>query len=293
MKTTSRRFFHALWLLTLAIGLLQAPPFDAQEASGPRRIISLVPAVTEMLFAIGAGGRVIAVSSFDRFPPEVATLPRVGALIDPDTERILSLRPDLVAIYHTQQDVRAQLARAQVPVFVYEHAGLADVTATLRQVGQRVGAPGPAAKLASSIEARIDAVRKRSRGRARPRTLVIMGRDPFVLRGMYASGGTGFVHDMVTAAGGDNVFADVDREAVQATTELVITRRPDVILELRAEPPDDAIRNRELAAWNALTSVPAVRARRVHIIGDARTIIPGPRVAEGVELLERVLHDAP
>lgn len=256
----------------------------------PQRIISLVPAVTEMLFAIGAGDRTIAVSSFDRFPPEVEKLPRVGALLDPDVERILSLRPDLVIVYRTQNDLQTQLTRAQVPFFPYEHADLADVTATLRRIGERVGTPERAAQLAGAIEQRIDGVRKRAAPSTRPRTLVIIGRDPFALRGMFASGGIGFIHDMATAAGGENVFADVSRQAVQATTELIIARRPEIIVELRAEPVDSRTLTRELAAWAALSSVPAVRDRRVHIIGDARTVIPGPRVAEAVELLAGVLH---
>ena len=87
----------------------------------PQRIVSLVPAVTEMLFAIGAGPRVVGVSSFDKYPPEVSTRARVGALVDPDLERILSLRPDLVVVYATQDEFRAQLERARIPAFVYQH----------------------------------------------------------------------------------------------------------------------------------------------------------------------------
>ena len=92
----------------------------AQRA--PTRIISLIPAVSEMLFAIGAGRQVVAVSSFDDYPPEVLKLPRVGALLDPDLERILSLRPDLVIVYESQVDLRRQLERATIPMFVYKHA---------------------------------------------------------------------------------------------------------------------------------------------------------------------------
>jgi len=87
----------------------------AREQS-PRRIISLIPAATEMLFAVGAGARVVAVSSYDRYPPEVTRLPTVGALIDPNVERILSLKPDLVVIYASQTDLKQQLARAGIAV---------------------------------------------------------------------------------------------------------------------------------------------------------------------------------
>jgi iron complex transport system substrate-binding protein len=243
-----------------------------------------------MLFALGAGDRVVAVSSFDRYPPDVERLPKVGALLDPDLERILSLRPDLVAVYESQVDLRRQLDRAKVPVFPYTHATLADVMSTLLRLGDRIGTRERAQTVTAEMKSRIAAVRSRVASRPRPRTLIVFGRESFALRAIYASGGYGFVHDMVTAAGGDNLFADMKRQAVQATTEAILARRPDVILELRAEPLSPADQEKELATWAQLQSVPAVRNRRVHIITDARTVIPGPRVADGVELIARVLH---
>ncbi len=105
-----------------------ATPRVSAQAKPPQRIISVIPAVTEMLFAIDAGPQVVAVGTFDRYPPQVDRLPRVGALVDPDVERILSLEPDLVAVYASQTDLRTQLARADIPMYVYSHAGLADVT---------------------------------------------------------------------------------------------------------------------------------------------------------------------
>ena len=278
---------RAKLLLTTALMTLTLAAYAAQQ---PQRIISLVPAVTEMLFALGAGDRVVAVGSFDKFPPEVEKLPKVGALLDPDLERILSLRPDLVVVYGSQADLRAQLDRARVPMFIYSHAALADVTETIRSLGERIGAPERAGILAREIERRIAAVRTRVAGKPRPRTLIVFGRERLALRGIYASGGYGFVHDMVEAAGGDNIFGDINQQSVQASAELILARRPDVILELRADPLDPDTEARERAVWNALSSVPAVRSGRVHIIADPRTVIPGPRVAEGVEVIARVLH---
>ena len=263
---------------------------QAAGQSKPARIISLIPAVSEMLFAIGAGPRVVAVSSFDDYPPEVLTLPRVGALVDPDLERILSLRPDLVIVYESQIDLRRQLDRAKIPVFVYKHAGLADITTTIRQLGERVGQQEGAAAVIRRIEEKLRDIRMRVSGRPRPRTLLVFGRDALALRGVYASGGTGFLHDMLDAAGGDNVFADVPQQSVQATSELVLARRPDAILELRAGAMSPAEQRQEIAVWQALPSVPAVRAGRIAIITDPRTVVPGPRVAEGTELIARALH---
>jgi cobalamin transport system substrate-binding protein len=256
----------------------------------PSRIISLIPAVTEMLFALGAGPQVVAVSSFDEYPPEALELPRVGALLNPDLERILSLRPDLVVVYESQADLRRQLERAAIPMFVYKHASLADVSVTIRQLGTRIGRDGDAATLVKRIDDQLADIKRRVAGRPRPRTLIVFGRDALTLRGIYASGGLGFLDDMLTLAGADNVFADVKQQSVQATTELILARRPEVILELRAGDMTAEQQRREVAVWQALSSVPAVRSGRIAFITDPRTVVPGPRVAEGTELFARALH---
>lgn len=272
-------------LAILAAALLSSPP-----APPPARIVCLVPAVTETLFAIGAGAQVAAVSSFDNYPPDVAGLQRVGALLDPDVERILSLRPDLVVVYASQADLRTQLGRAGVPTYVYTHAGLPDVTTTIREVGERTGHGASASQLAGTIERRIAAVRHTIDGLRKIPALVVFEREPLSLRGIYASGGIGFIHDLLEAAGGRNVFADVKQEAVQATTELVLARRPEVILELRPAVTTETDRRREIAAWDRLGSLPAVRSKRIYIFSDQKMSIAGPRVGEVVETLARTLH---
>ncbi|HSC29949.1 MAG TPA: helical backbone metal receptor [Vicinamibacterales bacterium] len=256
----------------------------------PGRIISLIPAVTEMLFAIDAGPQVVAVSSFDDYPPEVRGLERVGALLNPDLERILSLKPDLVVAYATQDDLIARLARARVPTFRYEHAGLADVTTTIRALGGRIGRQTEAARLAARIEADLNEIRRRVAGRPRPSVLLVFGREARSLRGIHASGGVGFLHDMLVAAGGANVFADVPRQAVQATSELVLARQPEVILEIRGGEMSPAQQRHELDVWRSLPAVPAVRTGRLTMFNDPRTVVPGPRVAEGTRLIAAVLH---
>lgn len=261
------------------------------SAQAPRRVISLVPAVTEMLFAIGAGSQVAAVSSYDQDPPEVKALPRVGALLDPDVERILSLRPDLVITYGSQTDLQVQLARAGIPFFDYRHAGLATITATMRALGARTQHAREAEAAALGIESRLAAIRAANAGRPRPRTLLVFGRERGTLRNVYASGGRGFLHDMLEAAGGVNVFADVDRESVQASTELILARAPDVILEMRsADVLTTEEATREAASWASLASVPAVRQTRVVVLTGRGLTVPGPRVADVVQRMADALR---
>jgi iron complex transport system substrate-binding protein len=283
----------------LLVALFLAAPrvsADFQISKSPnfqiQRIISLVPAATEMLYAIGAGPRVVAVSSYDSFPPDVKKLPSVGALLDPNVELILSLKPQMVVVYASQTDLKQQLARAGIGVFDYRHAGLPDITTTIRALGERTGTSARAEEVARGIERGLDDIRRKVKDRPRPRTLLVFGRERLALRGLYTSGGVGFLNDMLEAAGGTNVFADVKVQAVQASTEQILARRPDVVLEARATnsawPSGD--RQAELNVWNALGSIPAVRNHRVLFLFDDRIVIPGPRVVEGTLVLAKALH---
>lgn len=267
---------------------------QAQGVSGsgerPSRVVSLVPALTDMLLAIGARPQLVAVSSYD-IAPEVKDLPRVGALLDPDVERIIALEPDLVLAYGSQEDLMAQLGRAAIPTFSYRHGGLAHVFATIRQLGTRVGRGEAAERVASDLERRIAEIRARVATAKRPRTLLVFGREAGTLRGIYVSGGRGFLHDMLEAAGGANVYADIAAESVQASSEMILRRAPDVIIELRSTRPttasDVAL---DLQPWRSLAAVPAVRTGRLHILSGSAINVPGPLVAEGVERFARVLH---
>jgi iron complex transport system substrate-binding protein len=257
-----------------------------------RRIVSLVPAVTELLFAIGAGPQVVAVSSFDDFPPEVKALPRVGALLDPDVERILALRADLVMSYGSQTDLQGQLGRANIRVFNYRHAGLAGIFETLDRLGPEVGRRAEAQRLAASLRAHLDRVRAAVSNRRRPKTALIFERDPGTLRGIYVSGGRGFLHEMLEIAGGTNVFADVDREAVQPSSETLLARAPEVIIEIRATgllSPTDAL-DQERRVWAPLATIPAVRTNRIHFLNGDYLLVPGPRVGQATETFARTLH---
>jgi iron complex transport system substrate-binding protein len=261
------------------------------RSTAATRIVSLVPALTEMLFAIGAGPQVVAVSSYDEFPPEVKALPHVGALLDPDMERILALRPDLVISYGSQTGVQAQLARAKIRVFSYRHAGLNGVFTSLKEIGEAVGRPAESERLARELRTGLDGIQARVRGRSRPRTLLVFERDPASLRGIYVSGGVGFLHEMLGIAGGVNVFADVPRESVQPSIETILARAPEVIVEVRATglmaSPDVTQARR---VWGTLGSLPAVQHGRIHILLGDHLVVPGPRVVQGTDAFARALH---
>ena len=282
--TRHRRLAAAACVLSAAMAAVAA-----QEHA--TRIVSIVPALTEALFAMGAGDRVVGVGSFATHPAEVASRPRVGGLIDPDMEQIFALRPDLVLLYETQRDQIAQLRRAGIPVFAHAHGGLTDTLSVIRRLGARIGQPQDAARVSGTIETRLAALRSRLGGRTPPRVLLVFGREPGSLRNVYASGGVGFLHDMLGAAGGRNVFAAVRRESVQLTSEAILAAAPEVIVELTYDKRmTAATQAAEIAVWDRLPAVPAVRTRRVHLLLGNQFVRPGPRLADATEAIAQVLH---
>lgn len=275
----------------IACGTSPRGPAPQTEGNVARRIVSLVPALTEMLFAIGAGPQVVAVSSFDDYPPETKALPRVGALLDPDVERILALQPDLVLTYGSQGSLEAQLASAGIRTFSYRHGGIQTISETMRDLGAATGHAASALSKVTELEAQLEAVKAKVRDRSRPRTLLVFGRQPGSLQQLYVSGGTGFLHEMLEAAGGISVFADVARESVQPSQETLITRAPEVILEVsptRQISAMDAVQER--AVWSPLASVPAVKSGRIYFLHGDYLVVPGPRVGLATETLARALH---
>jgi iron complex transport system substrate-binding protein len=276
----------------LAILLLTAAATGRpQTPARPQRIVSLIPAVTEMIYAMGDGSRVAAVSNFDHFPADVDRLPRVGGLLDPSVERILAIKPDLVIVYATQKELIERLDRAGIPYFSYQHRALADIMTTIRAVGARIGSAARGDAVAAEMDRTLAGIRAKTANLPHPATLLVFERDPGSLRNVYASGGYGFLHDMLEIAGGRNVFAGMKQQAVQASTEMLLSSKPDVIVELRY---GDSLKNadiaRELRAWDALASIPAVRTHRVSVLTGDEFVVPGPRVVEATLKLARVIH---
>ena len=295
MAAGAKRLVLCLLLILVTAGPQASSPLDGQALAArqqpARRIISLVPSLTEILFAIGAGPAVIGVDSFSNYPPAVEKLPRVGALVDPDVERILSLRPDLVITYGSQTVVESQLARASIRTYSYRHGGIDRVLESIKELGRATGRIRESDALVARLTSELDALRARVKGRPRPRTVLVLDRQPGTLREVYVSGGIGFLQDMLTAAGGENAFADSRTESAQPSTETLLTRAPQVIIEVRADGLiSPAAVQGERNVWGTLASIPAVRNARIYFLAGSHLVVPGPRLVQGAEDLARVLH---
>jgi iron complex transport system substrate-binding protein len=270
--------------LFLLCCLLLAPAARAGEgaaAAPPRRIVSLAPSVTELLFALGVGDRVVGVTRYDDFPPAVTRLPKVGGFVDPDAEAVLALHPDLVVAVRTSggRGRLDTLARLGATVLSVSDGSLDDLWQSLRTLGQRLGCVEAAEALHRRIERELAEATAAARpGDARRRALVVVGHKPLV-----GVGAGTFIDELLRLAGGENVlkrggpYPVLDLEAVAALT-------PEVILDLAA-----AHEAAGAAFWQSARFVPAVARGRVVRLEDAALLRPGPRLPQGLRLLVRGL----
>lgn len=253
-------------------------------AKRPERIVSLSPSNTEILFAIGAGSRVVGVDNFSDHPPEVRSLPRVGGLVDTNYERIVELRPDLVfTIGGTEQQVR-RLEQLGIPVVVVQPRTLQDVFERIERIGQLVDEVEGARRVVAQMRQRVDAIRRAVATvpeSERPRVFYEVWHDPLM-----TVGPGGFIHDVIVTAGGVNVFADAQQEWPQVNLEDVVRRDPQVIITPFKESYEQLVARRP-PGWQGIA---AVREGRVLLIDQNLISRPGPRIVEALEWIAHFLH---
>lgn len=252
-------------------------------ARPPGRIVSLAPGHTETLFALGAGDRVVGVTVHGDWPPPARWLPRVGGFGEVDLEAVLSLRPDLVLAAGLQSaGAVPALRRLGVPTFVLEPTRLEEVLDGIRRVGRLVGAEEAGDGLADRLSSRLAGLRASVATASRPRVFFELSEDLFTV------GPGSFLHDLIRAAGGDNIAGEAGRPYPRLSAEAVIASDPEVIL-LADHPAGVGIDDvKARPGWAGIT---AVRRGRVLEVDDVDVLNrPGPRVVDGLEFLVRALH---
>lgn len=251
----------------------------------------MAPHLTETVFALGQGDRVVGVGSFCDYPPEIESLPKVGGYIDPDLERITMLKPGLLIVPGRHEKV-AEYARLQGVSVLHVHMdSLETIHAGIRQLGQAMGCPEAAAGLRARIQAELDEVRAAVAGRPRPKVLIITGRSQHTFDSLFTANAESFISEVVDAAGGDNVFHDAEEIYFEASKEAVVMEAPEVILEFHAGEKIDLEERLAYAKdWEQLPSLPAVREGRIYLIVESYALRPGPRVGEVARRIAEILH---
>ncbi len=272
-----KRLAAAALLLMLASCHRAHPP----AAHAAARIVSLAPSTTEILYALGAGDRLVGRDQYSDWPPAAEKVPIVGSDLQPSVERIVALRPDavFVATSANARDLPGELERLGIRVVVSHVETLDDLWRDIARIGEAVGKRDAADALVADLRRRIATVHARVASLPPPRALVVVWADPLTV-----VGGKSFVDEEIRAAGGTNIAADAPQPYPQYSVERMLARAPEVIVvgSHKGGPT--------LAPLTRHASLPAVKSGRVHAVDGDLLFRPGPRIVDGIETLARLFH---
>jgi iron complex transport system substrate-binding protein len=251
----------------------------AQPAS---RVISLTPGITESLFALGAGERVVGVTDYCTYPLEASSRPRVGGMVNPSIETIVGLNPDLILMSmegNLRQDFTA-LTSLGIPVFVTNPRNLEGIYRSLRALGRLTGTTNHADAVVASMQARENAIRIHL-PKKKQRVLLLVSIQPLIVAGKNT-----FLDELLTLAGGENLAAASALTYPTYSRETVVAQNPDAMVLV-----SDVVTNLEILTdifpeWSRLT---AVRRHRIYRVDADILSRPGPRSIDGLELLSSII----
>jgi iron complex transport system substrate-binding protein len=256
-----------------------------------KRVVSLAPAFTETLIALGAADRVVGIGRFDPEIPGRPDVPRLGDAMGVNLETLTALHPDVVLVNARVLAEKLAPVASKIRVVELPTDRLNEALRAVGEIGRIVGRGREADAMAETIlESLAGASRRakerRSRGDTPPRVLVVVQRRPF-----YSAGKGSFVDELLSFVGAENVFGDVDQPWPTVSEESIVARAPTVILDASVGDVDtDAGRAELLADWQRFPTMPAVRDGRVLVIREDAIFRAGPRIPEAIEVLERLLY---
>ncbi|MBI2922716.1 MAG: ABC transporter substrate-binding protein [Planctomycetes bacterium] len=281
---TNKALLAVLFTAALAAVFLW-PRGESGVAPGEgKRIVSLVPSATEILFDMGLGDRVVGVTTYCLYPPEAQQRTVVGDFVSPNIEIILGLRPDVVIESATHPQALARLKAAELPVVEIRVLTLADTLDQYDVIGRATGAAEAAREARARLETALAAEEARWKDAPRLRVALVIERAADAPRDVYVAGGKSFLSELAARAGLDNIFADLPREFDKVAAEEFIRRAPAAILEFRSKDPPTSAESLEI--WRKLGGeIPAVRDGRVRVVSDDCMLQPGPRMAKALRIL--------
>ncbi len=247
------------------------------------RVISLAPNLTEIVFAVGAGDRLVGNTTYCDYPPEAKTVTKVGDSLQPSLERIIALRPQVVLISTASQleVFTQQLHDQNIAAFVTDPHDLEGVFRTIEQVGQILGQTEQASALVQKLRDRTSVVRQAVQGAKPVRVFYQTSGEP-----LYTIGKDAFVTDLIRRAGGVSVTNDVPGAWPKYSNESALAARPEAIIL----PTGGSMGAANSTVAEALRNSPAAVAGRVYKINDDHLARPGPRLVDGLEEMARALH---
>lgn len=252
--------------------------------SEPQRIVALAPSVTETLFVLGLGDRVVGVGDYSSWPPEAAGKPKLGGLFDVSLEGVMALEPDLAILLRSEDKLRGQLERLGVEVLTVESESIADIMETTRKIGERAGVSDAAEEFLRQFE--VDLMPRRIGGA--PTVVITMGRQPRNFSDILVAGPGTYLHELLVRLGAFNAFADSPISYPQVGLEEILGRRPDAIVELQPSPGSIAWLKQD---WAAFPEQQLAGTGCVQVVAGDHVLVPGPRLPRIYWELRRALFD--
>jgi iron complex transport system substrate-binding protein len=284
-RRTGRRWAvpTRLWL-ALAVGALLTSEARAAEVA---RIVSLAPSITETVFALGMGDRLVGVSIYCDYPPAVERIDRVGTFLTPNIEAILAKHPDVVLAVPSpgNQNPVETLRRLGLKVVVVDPKTIAEIEDSFVVIGREIGREAAGRALVASIEQRLAQTRARLSTAPERKVLMVIGQTPFVAVGR----GT-FQDELIRMARGINIGAAAGGAWPHLSIELAIQAAPEVIIDTTMGNEEQSGAEAGLAFWNAFPTIPAVRSGRVYGYRQYQLLRPGPRLAEAFEAIAHFIQ---
>jgi iron complex transport system substrate-binding protein len=255
-------------------------------------IVSTTPSITEILFAVGLGDKVVGVTTYCRHPAEARSRTKIGTFAQPDLERIVSLKPDLVVVEDNGLGLRAKVERLGLRVLEVRHGSVAEVLEAIDRIA--VAGGRERGRLAATIRADLDSVRARVRGRPPTSMAFIVGRDPGTARGIIAAGPGSYLSEIMAVAGGRNVFDGAVAAYPKISAESLLGADPEVIVDMAEMASGEGLtagqRESVVKLWGVYPTLRAVRMGRVHPVSNDAFVVAGPRMVDAAREFARMLH---
>jgi iron complex transport system substrate-binding protein len=260
---------------------------DVTLPSPPARIVSLVPSVTEIIFALGGEERLAGRTDFCDFPAAARAKPSVGGMVNPNLETLAALRPDLVIATDegNREETFEQIRRLGISTYLVHADRIAEMLDLIGRLGVLTGRQSAVPALTGTIQRRIEAVRRAVAPLPRPRVLYVLWPEPLIVPGRAS-----MLTELIELAGGESITAREGEAYPRFSVEAAVARAPDVIVLADHSSGPSTAGRQSPERWQRLTSVPAVQAGRLHSVDLTVLHRYGPRVADGLETLARIIH---
>lgn len=279
---SSELFFSQTGVIRDALG------HEYQLGPPPQRIISLAPNLTEILFELGLGDRIVGLTRFCNYPPQVAAIEKVGGYLDPSLEKIVALKPDLILAFRgTPLDVLNKIKSANLPLLVFDEGQkIEDLFLLIQTIGRITRRENQASQLIVNLQNRIQYIQNKIRKiKARPKVFLTLSPP-----GLWTCGHQSFLHHLIELAGGENIAAFESRRWFLLRTEDLLRASPDIIVILAPDLPTYMIKKNFFLQEKIFSQIKAVQYQRFGWLNEDEASRFGPRLVKALEDLARLLH---